>query len=224
MMSKSSKNRKIFLSSAGLRPEFHDDFIEFLGKKPEDCSIAFIPTAADPEEDKSFVSWTTDQIEAAGFCWYEVDLKGENAESLKKKLAPADIIMVNGGNTFYLLDQARKSGFVDIIGNLLDGGKLYFGISAGSYLACPTIEAAKWKHLGDLDVVGSKDLSALGLVDFLIVAHYEEKYWMDVNKGAATTKLQVVTLTNNQAILIDGSHIGIVGGGGVLKLNNFEER
>lgn len=214
---------KLFLTSAGLRDEFKEEFFNMLGKKPEDCKIAFIPTACDPELDKSYVKWTTDQIEAAGFPWYEVDLKSENAHTLRSKLTPADIIMVNGGNTFYLLDQARKSGFVDILRELLDGDKLYFGISAGSYLVCPNIEAAKWKGLDDENVVKMTDYSACGLVDFLIVAHYADKWQSSLESGLATTNFPVVALTDQQAVMVDGEKIKVVGDGEIRGYNGFRK-
>lgn len=214
---------KLFLSSAGLQPETKKDFFELLGKKPEDCLVAFIPTAADPEPDKSYVRWTIDQFEAEGFRLIEIDLKGENSRSLKHKLMPADVIVVNGGNTFYLLDQARKSGFVEIIPELLEEGKIYFGISAGSYLACPTIEAAEWKHLDDPRVVKLENYTALGLVNFLIVAHYAEKWQQALQTGVSSTNYPVATLSDQQAIVVNDYGTKIVGLGKSEKFNGFKE-
>lgn len=214
---------KLFLSSAGLRPEFKDDFLGLLGKDPKKCKVAFIATAADPEPNKAFVKWSTDHIEEAGMSWYEVDLKGNNADRLRKELAPADIIWVNGGNTFYLLDQARTSGFVNIVKELLQSGKIYYGVSAGSYLACPTIEAARWKRLDDRNVVNMTDFTSLCLVNFLMIAHYEKRWREAVENGVKSTDLPVAVLTDQQAVMVYDGKIKIIGSGEKQTYNGFEE-
>lgn len=203
--------KRLFLSSAGVTSETKEEFLELLEKNPKDTKVAFIPTAADPEKDKTFVQWSIDQITEIGMKFFTVDLKVENKDTLYQKLSQTDVIWVNGGNTFYLLDQVRKSGFDQIIEQLLDEGKIYVGVSAGSYIACPNIESAKWKRVSDPDVIGLKDLTALNLVNFLVVTHYEGKYRQDVEKGSKTTKLPVVALNDKQAIAIKGDDLELVG-------------
>ena len=137
-----------------------------------------------------------------------------------------DIIYVNGGNTYYLLDKVRKSGFDKIIGELLDQGKIYVGVSAGSYLASPTIEAAGWKHTDpDRNVVKLKDLTALNLVPFIITAHYNrKKYRVAVSAGAAKSKYPVVALYDSQAVQVEGDKYKIVGEGKREFFNGFVEK
>lgn len=213
---------KLFLTSAGFQPETTKYFLDLLGKDPKEALAAFIPTAAGPEKDKSYVQWTIDQIEELGMKTITVDLVYENEQTLEEKLSACDIIIVNGGNTFFLLDWVKKSGFDKVLKKLLNQGKIYVGISAGSYIACPTIEHGKWKHLDDPDKVGRTDLDALNLIDFLMVAHYADKYKEAVENGIKTTKLPVVTLTDKQAIVVDGNSVKIVGPGESLKFNNFK--
>lgn len=203
--------RKLFLSSAGIVPETKEDFLKMLSKDPGNLNVAFIPTAADPEKDKTFIQWSIDQIKEIGMRFFTVDLKVENKDTLYKKLNEADVIWINGGNTFYLLDQVRKSGFNQIIEKLLDEGKIYVGVSAGSYLACPNIESAKWKNISDPDIVGLKDLTALNLVKLFVVAHYEDQFKQDVENGSIATKLPVVALNDKQAIIVSGDELKIVG-------------
>lgn len=203
--------RKLFLSSAGIVPETKEDFLKLLSKNPDDLTVAFIPTAGDPEKDKTFIQWSIDQIKEIGMKFTTIDLKIENKDTLYDKLNKVDIIWVNGGNIFYLLDQVRKSGFNQVIEKLLDEGKIYVGVSAGSYLACPNIESAKWKNISDPDIVGLKDLTALNLVKLLVIAHYEDQFKQDVENGSKTTKLPVVALNDKQAIMVIGDEFKIVG-------------
>lgn len=215
--------KKLFLSSAGIVPETQKDFLDLIGRDPKGLMVAFIPTAAYPELDKSYVRSAVNQIESLGMIVRQVDIVGEDQDSLYQVLKDVDIIWVNGGNTFFLLDQIRKSGFDRIIDKLIDDGKIYVGLSAGSYVACPTNEAAKWKHIDDIEVVKLKNLKALNLVDFLIIAHYEEKFKQAVLDGAKTTKYPVVALTDKQAIVVQNESCTVVGSGPNFTLNNFQE-
>lgn len=216
--------RKLFLSSAGIVPETKKDFLKLLGKDPKDTSVVFIPTAAGSEEDKSYVQWTLDQIEELGMKSETVDLVDENEKSLESKLSKCDVIIMNGGNTFYLLDWVRKSCFDKVILKLLDQDKIYVGISAGSYVVCPTIEAATWKN-ADINVVNLKDLTGLNLVPFIISTHYDrEKYYQALVSGVNSTKLPVVALTDKQAIVVEGDKYRIVGEGERNFFNGFEEK
>ena len=219
--------RKLFLASS-FRTLLADktlknELLKFLSKKPEDILIGHIPNAADPEKDKSYVKESTDQLEAIGMKIKTINLKEKNKKTLKEKFADCDVIFVNGGNTFYLLDIIRKSGFGKILPELLDQKKIYISASAGSYITCPTIEAAGWKH-ADRNIVGIKDLTALNLVPFIITAHFNREKNHDTISGRAkTTKLPVVALLDTQAIAVEGDKYKIVGEGERVFFNGFEE-
>ena len=116
-------------------------------------------------------------------------------------LSVKNIILVNGGNTFYLLRYIKESGFDIVIKDLINQDKLYIGISAGSYVACPTIEQSHWKHQ-DRNDFGVTNLIGLNLIPFLITAHFTEENRDAVEEGAKTTKYPVVALYDNQAVLI----------------------
>lgn len=213
----------VLLTSAGLSIEIQNHLLPLLNKKPQTIKLAFIPTAGDPESNKSYIEEDKNQIKSSGISdIYYVDLKGENAQSLHKKLLPADVIYVTGGNTFYLLDWVKKSGFNKVAKDFINNGVVYIGASAGSYIACPTIEQSTWKHQ-DTNKVRLKDLSALNLIPFLITAHFEEKYRTTVEKGAKTTKYPVVALSDTQAILVKDGKWKLVGRGKKEFFNGFKE-
>lgn len=218
--------RKLFLASSGqtrkTKDSYTDNFLEFLGRDPKEIKLAFIPTAAFPEENKDFVEIVRNDLLTFGFEIEDVYLEGENTDSLYEKLSKFDIIFVNGGNTFYLLDQIRKSGFDTIIEKLLDEEKLYVGVSAGSYVACPTIEVATWKN-EDTNVVKLTDLTGLNLVPFLLKAHYEPEKMSFVEEGVKKTNLPVVVLTDQQAVMVIGDKIKVVGEGERMFINGFKE-
>lgn len=195
---------KLFLSSAGIKPETKDKFLELLGKDPKQCTVAFVPTACDPEPDKSYVQWTIDQIEELGMKCVTIDLKGESASSLYEKMKDTDVICMNGGNSFYLLDWVKKSGFDTIVRKLLDEGKIYFGVSAGSLIACPDIALSGWKKGWDANEINLKDTTGLGLIDYVISPHYKPSDKEVLDNYAKTSEFKVVPLTDQEVIIING--------------------
>jgi len=210
---------KLFLTSAGIVPEIINDFFKLVGKEPKNSKLIFVPTAADPEEDKQFVEKDKKRLAELGFKIEEITLQTENMRSLDKKFYGADIIYVEGGNTFYLLDWVRKSGFDVAIKRFLENGGVYVGVSAGSMIAGPNIETAGWKH-ADNNIVGLKDLSAMGLVDFAISPHFDEIVAEAVRGAVAKVDYPTVALTDSEAVLVDGDKIRIAGPGDRITFNN----
>lgn len=215
--------RKIFLTSAGLPRETSDYFVKILPKNPAEVKVCFIPTAANPEVDKSFVQKSLDELKDIGINNVtEVDLDKENKNSLYEKLSSYDVIYVNGGNTFYLLDRIRKSGFGEIITRLLDDGKIYIGVSAGSIITGPNIESAGWKWLGivDKNIVGLKNLQGLNLVSFEISPHFVENDRKTLEENSKNVNYPIIAINDEQAVLCIGDDYKIVGEGEKLIYNN----
>jgi len=69
-----------------------------------------------------------------------------------------------------------------------------------------------WKH-ADNNIIGLKNLKGLNLVPFLITAHFEEKLRSIIEQSAKNTKRQVIALTDEQAVLINGKSMKIIGKG-----------
>jgi len=214
---------KLLLTAEGLStPAIRQEFLRLVGKPINEVTVAFIPTAADPEPDQTWVEQAVGEVKYLGdFALKEselrstktvdvVDLKKFTPRSLLHILTKYDVIWVNGGDTFYLLDWARKSGFDKIIHELLDQGKLYVGASAGSILACPTIETAGWKGLEDLNCVKLQNLQALHLVDFYIFPHSTADLKATLQTVADKLDKPVYFLTNQQAVSVEDKKVKLV--------------
>lgn len=215
---------KLLLTSAGIVPEIRDNFLALLTKKPAENKVAFITTAAYGESNNpTWMEKDRELLQSCGIKQIEdLDLKDKTKKELEKILKDKDIIYLNGGNTFYLLYWARKSGFDQVLPNFLGKGGLYLGVSAGSYIACPTIEQATWKHQ-DRNRIKITEFTALNLVPFLITAHFEEKYRSIVDQAAKGTQYPIIALTDKQAVLVKGKSIAIIGSGKKEFWNGFEE-
>lgn len=215
----------LLLTSAGIKEEFKDIFLSLLSKSPKDISVAYIITAAFGEEgEKSWLYTAKKQLESLGISDIEdLDLRGKNKDELYSILSKKDVILVNGGNTFYLLKYVKESGFDAVIKQLLNKDKIYIGVSAGSYIACPTIEHAHWKHQ-DRNDFGITDLTALNLVPFLVSAHFNEDVRETVEESVKTTKYPVVALSDTQAVVIKDNSVKVIGEGKREFYNGFAEK
>jgi dipeptidase E len=79
----------------------------------------------------------------------------------------AEAVFVGGGNTFRLLAALDRLGLIDPIRERVRAGMPYLGISAGTNVACPTIQTTN-----DMPIVQPPSLDALGLVPFQVNPHY----------------------------------------------------
>ncbi|PLS80773.1 hypothetical protein CYG49_04065, partial [Candidatus Saccharibacteria bacterium] len=122
---------KLLLTSSGLANRtIVNAFNEMVGKSPSDTKIAFIPTAAHGE--KGNKDWVINQmlnLWRRGYNWIDIVDPSVAGIDWCSRLDEADVICMSGGNTFYLLDQARKTGFADWLRQNLES-KVYVGGSA----------------------------------------------------------------------------------------------
>lgn len=86
-----------------------------------------------------------------------------------KAVKEASIIIIGGGNTFYLLKFLQDEGLLDCIREQVQNNTPYIGWSAGSNLACPTIRTTN-----DMPIVQPNDFNALNLIPFQINPHYTD--------------------------------------------------
>ncbi len=201
--------KRLFLASvAGYTIE---KFIHFLDIKPKDTIIAFIPTASNvyewkPTEDRN-------KLLELGFKIKDIDIENKTKEELYQEMDNIDMIFVAGGNTFYLLQEARKSQFDEIIIELTNKGIPYIGSSAGSLLAGPSVEIA-------LDIDNQNDAKelesydGLGLVDFIVLPHWDDDRFRPLIESNLEKSLdrgyRTIKLTDQQAVLVNGDNVEIV--------------
>ena len=117
-------NRKLFLSSSFSDvSELLPDFLGDLSNK----RVTFIPTAAKVEKVNFFVKLGKKALEKMGAVVDELELSTATAEEIKTKIEKNDIIYVSGGNTFFLLQEMKRSGADKLIMQEIRGGKPYIG-------------------------------------------------------------------------------------------------
>ncbi len=195
---------------------------ELLPISSKKLKVGFIPTAANPYPDKPWMEKDKQKLAELGLEVFDVDINNKSKEELRNLLKNIDILFVAGGNTFYLLEKVRTSGFDEVAKELIDKGVLYIGSSAGSCLTGPTIETSSWKNQ-DKNIVGLKDLTGLNLVPFLIFPHFKNEWQKTVEENSKKTSFPVVALTDQQAVLCIDGKCKIVGEGEKITFNSFQE-
>ena len=216
--------KKLLLTSAGIVPEIRNEFLALLTKSPAETKVAFVITAACGSSEKPvwmfkdrelLLAWGIKQI-------LDLDLKGKTKNELESILIDADVIFVTGGSAFYLLKYVRESGFDEIVLSHVKKGTVYAGSSAGSYLVCPSMDAALWKK-PNRNQWGVTDFTGLKLVPFLIMAHFQEGYRKTIEDVAKHIMRPIVAINDQQAILVKGDKVKIIGKGKKEFWNNFKE-
>jgi dipeptidase E len=119
-------------------------------------------------------------------------------------LDDTDVIFISGGNTFFLLQEMRKSGFTELIPEYVKKGMTYVGSSAGSVVAGPDISLIK--GLDDpKDAPELKDYAGLGLIDVLIFPHwgsanFQKRYMQSMN-SVYGMGIKIILLTDDQYVV-----------------------
>lgn len=200
--------KKMFLASsfvdvASLLADFEPDLS---GKR-----ITFIPTASKVEKYVVYVEEGRAALEQMGLVIDELDVSAAAPADIAAKIRMNDYIYVSGGNTFYLLQELKRTGAAGIIADAVNAGKLYIGESAGSIIASADIE-----YVQGMDSIEPApdlpDFAGLSLVDFYTVPHYTcfpfiESAQQIVDTYSATLSLRPIT--NSEVICVKGDKISV---------------
>lgn len=142
--------------------------VKSTGLVPRDHLVACITTASNPyiakQKPTPWIDKDREAFMSLGFKVKVIDIQGKIPKQLTDELEGCTIIFVAGGNTFYLLQEAQKSGFLDIVHSKVENGCVYIGSSAGSVLATQDVAyVSDFDMLSDApDLQGTK---GLGLTD-----------------------------------------------------------
>lgn len=182
---------------------------------PKRLKLVFINTAAEVETGaKKWLARDRNGLIRAGFEVNDYTLTEKTPKDIENELSSADVIHVNGGNTFYLLLQARKSGFDQWVKQAILKGKIYTGSSAGSQIVAPNIEIVKRLETKAYEKE-LKNFQAIGLVDFIIFSHWGSKnfktlYLSHRLKLAYKPKNKIILLNDFQFVKVEGDVYKII--------------
>lgn len=113
------------------------------------------------------VNRLTDELNACGLM---VDLFDFDEDDVKK-LDNYEVILINGGNPFYLLDRLNKYLPTNYFQDFVANNKILIGYSAGSVVLQKNIVLLS-KYAVMTNFINLEDLRGLNLVDVEILPHY----------------------------------------------------
>lgn len=208
------RSMKLLLTSAGLRnQDLASALVELVGKPAGETKVGFIPTAENVEHgSKDFLLSQYDSLRRYDYNWIDVIDPSAEGTNWQERLEAVDVIFVSGGNTFYLLEQARRTGFGEWLKQNV-GDKVYVGVSAGSIIVTPSIAIASIDD-GDENNVGLTDLAGLSFVDFEVSPHTPEWVSYEANQDYAKSTTNVLHLIDDETGLkVTNGSVVVVGAG-----------
>jgi dipeptidase E len=195
--------KNLFLTSS-----FSDVYLDFKNSIKDSLvgkTVTFIPTASKVEDITFYVDEDRLAFEKLGMLVEVLDIDQESYEIIEKTLNKNDYIFVSGGNTFFLLQELKKSQTDKIISKLINQGKPYIGSSAGSIILAPDIEYIK--NMDDASKAPElTSTNALAITNFSVLPHFKEEPFSDITQEIFShfyQKTVLVPLTNRQFICIN---------------------
>jgi dipeptidase E len=204
---------KLYLSSYRI-PE-PDELAVLLTKPIIDWRVAIIPNAKDyelPHIRAQKLDELAADLSKLGLASTIVDLRDyDDLEMLRNELKTHDLFWVAGGNTFVLRFEMHRSGFDQIIQNLLQEERVYGGESAGAIVAGITLEG--FEIGDDPDLAEEVYWDGLGVVEKIIAPHMDSPDFIEyINhiKKVYAGDGRVIYLNDDQAFVVNGTEQKIV--------------
>ncbi len=172
-----------------------------VGKK-----ITFIPTAANPEKVTFYVDADKRALASIGFVIDEIDISVADHQSIKAKINENEYVFVSGGNTFFLLQEMKRTGTDVLLAEELRKGKKYIGSSAGSIILSANIEYVKGMDSPKKAPLLS-DYASLGIIDFYPLPHYSNAPFKKIAEKIVeeySGTIDLRPMSNDQAIIVNG--------------------
>ncbi len=217
---------KLLLTSGGLtNNSIVKALFEMVGKSPEETSLVFIPTAANVETgDKNWFINDLINIHKQNFKSVAItDISAVPENVWRPKIEEADVLFFEGGNTYYLMEWINKSGFKELLPEMLKT-KVYVGLSAGSMVTGPdlALKVSQVVYEEDLDRFG--DMPGLNLVDFYFFPHLNSSYFpklIEENIADVSKRIpkKIYALDDQSALKVVDGNVEIISEGNYLEYN-----
>jgi dipeptidase E len=217
---------KLLLTSGGFtNKKITNALLKLLEKPFKESKLVFIPTAANIESGGK--EWLINDLYNClklGFAKIEIaEIASTSHNVWLPWIKEADIIMVGGGNTSYLMKQLKKSGLDKLLPVLLKK-KIYVGISAGSMVAGKNLSLSSEAFLYNENTGQTMNYTSLKFISLCILPHLNSEWFPRVRtnflkefvKKISTT---VYALDDNSAVLVDEDKISVVSEGKWEKFN-----
>ena len=174
--------------------------------------VAFIPTASLHEGYTGYVGSARKLFKKLGASVTEIDISTEAYSTIQAVFEDADVIYFTGGNSFFLMDQLRKTETDELLKKELANGKLMIGESAGAIICAPTIQYIEQMDEKPEDY-SQEDNEGLDLIDFYVLPHYLTAPFKKITERimAEFSDLNICAINNHQAIIVNDEGSKVIG-------------
>lgn len=214
-------------TSAGISNEsIAKALFDLVGKKPQETSLVFIPTASNIENgDKGWLIDDLTNLRKQNFKSIEIaDISAIDKIIWRPRLKSADILYFEGGDNFYLMEWINKSGLGRLLPQLLVN-KVYVGVSAGSMVISKDLNLNSLQILYQENLDRTEDLLGLNLVDFYFFPHLNSPHFPHVRPDLIKEFAQkqtdkIYALDDNSALKVIDDSVEIISEGKWLVFND----
>ncbi len=202
---------KLLLTSKGLTNEaIKEKFLSFVGERK---TVALVITAAKDfkEKNKNIIALKA-TLEALAFQVRLVDFEFEDPKILEE----SQIIIISGGNPYYLLHHIKKSKADIVLRRIVEKNIPLMGISAGSLVLMKDLAIIDCLS-PQMNTINLRDKNALHLIDEIIVPHYDRfvKEGIikkpDIDDFEIKTKSKVIRLGEFQCLIYQDQEQELMG-------------
>lgn len=217
---------KLLLTSQGLsNRSIADALFALVGKRPEDTSVVFVPTASNVEMgDKDWFINDLININKQNFKSVAIaDISAVPEHIWRPQFEAADVLFFEGGNTYHLMEWVNTSGLKELLPQLLET-RVYVGASAGSMVTNPDLALKLSQIVYGEDLDRTDDMDGLKFVDFYFLPHLNSEYFVNLRKEKIEAAIagmteKVYALDDNSALCVVDGNVEIISEGAYLEFN-----
>ena len=227
---------RLLLTSAGITNErIRKALVVLLGKPINQSTALFVPTAIRAYPNGSYYAWESALMDGSqslgNLGWKKFGILELTAlPSLDKdiwlpEIEEADALIVGGGNGFFLSFWLQKSGLFEIIPEILENGKPYIGISAGSMVLTDSLNfnLERFEKTGiyyddeydEESLINAGSNKTIPLVDFVIRPHLNSKILPkvtleNIEKWAAKIDAPLYAIDDQTALKVIDKEVEVI--------------
>lgn len=190
---------KLILSSSDFGdPESAKTIYDNLPKPVGECKVLFFPNEGATAEKIARGAYVP-MLKSYGFAEENITVADYFTEGFTVD-GKMDVVYVGGGNTFGTMKLIRGSGLDKTVTDLVQGGAVYIGGSAGAHIATMDIgHALRY----DRDTYGLTDFSGLGMYRGILMCHYCEERRKHYEMLCLGGRYPVTALSDTESLVID---------------------
>lgn len=180
--------------------------------KRDNRKKAVIVVTADPEykENNYHIPRVIDELK---LCNLSVDLFDVDFQPVTK-LLDYDVVMLTGGNPYYLLMSLRKCNAKPILKEISEL-KCLIGWSAGALVLCPTIKIID-EYSPEMNVWGLQDLTGMSLTSIQILPHYSKflkrynRFEERCHEYEIKNACKVIRINDGEGVLVENNVVSFI--------------